>query len=284
MMQHKLVLPDDYRKHRGWNWTLLRMIADSGLFKVSTERFPWVRVDGARNSNWTMMRVNGALVGLDTWDTYSPTSAFYNSGFFNEGPLKDLDLVIKIQYYKCPFWDEFQTNTGIPVKPWTVMPTKDFPLGYFKWKHENHPLMGTITGKNNRFGRQPWVDWCVKQPDFYAKSDYISTDSLETYRDILKRCRWGIILKGKQRNHDGKNRRECEFSSCGIPLALTYQPTYSFPMNPGEHFVLLKNPEDLATLRYIDPRPYAKASRYLYQEHFSPQGAAKTLISLVKDL
>lgn len=280
-MQNKLILSEGYERYKGWNWTLLRMIASSKFFDVSTKVFPYAKVPGARNGNWTLMEVNGKLVGLDTWDTLSPTAHFYGNGFF-DNLLKDVDLVIKIQHHPCQFWDEFTQNTKIPVTAWTVMPTKDYPLECFNWENKDHKWVGTVTGKNNRFGRQPWSDWCAEQDDFFSSGEYLVNDTLESYTERLKDCKWGIILKGKRGAE--KNRRECEFSSCGIPLALNYDPYYPFQIKAGVHYVKLNKPEDMATLRDINPEPFAAASRQLYFDHFSSYGMAKTLVKLVKDL
>jgi len=259
------------------------MLIQSKMFEIKIKEFPWTRIKGARNGNWTMMELDGVTIGLDTWDTWSPTCHFHDAGFF-DSELKHVDLILKIQYYDCDYWKKFQNSTGIKVKPWTVMPTKDFPLESFRWENKNHKWIGTVTGKNNRFGRQPWTEWCEKHPKFYSSGSYLVNDTLEEYTNRLKDCKWGIILKGKNKNHDGKNRRECEFSSCGIPLAMTYIPTYEFPMNPNEHFLLLEKPNDLEKLIYTDPKPFAQASDQLYYDHFSAYGAAKTLISIVESL
>lgn len=280
-MRSKLTLPDGYHRHKGWNWTLCRMLASSKMFNITTKVFPHAKVHGARNGNWCMMEVNDVLVGLDTWDTLSPTAHFHGNGYF-DNILKDIKLLIKIQYHSCKFWDNFTKDTGIPVTAWTVMPTKDYPLECFRWQDHEHQWVGTVTGKNNRFGRQSWTDWCSKQNDFYSSGDYLVNDSLESYISRLQKCKWGIILKGKRGAE--KNRRECEFSSCGIPLALNYDPQYPFDMIPNKHFVKLDKPEDMAKLRDIDPKPFAQASRQLYYDHFSPYGMAKTLISIVNKL
>lgn len=280
-MRDKLIVHTGYENFVGWNWTLTKMLASSKIFDVSTMEFPYDRVRGSRNSNWSTMEVNGYRIGLDTWDTLSPTSHFLDAGFFaKDGVYKDIDLLIKIQYHPCKFWDGFTENTGIPATGWTVMPTKDYPLEYFQWENKNHKWIGTVTGKNNRFGRQPYSDWCEKQDDFYSSGAYLVNDTIEDYLERLKECKWGIILKGKKGAE--KNRRECEFSSCGIPLALNYDPCYPFDMKSGIHYFKINKPEDLAELRNIDPEPFARASRELYFNHFSAYGMAKTLIKLVE--
>jgi len=280
---HNLILPNNYESNNGWNWTLYKMLAQSKMFNITCKDFPYTRVNNNRNGNWTLMEVDGITIGLDTWDTWAPTSTFKDNGFF-DNVLSHVDLILKIQYYKCDYWDNFEKETNIKVRPWTVMPTKDFPLESFKWENKNHKWYGTVTGKNNRFGRQAWTDWCSKTDGFYSSGDYLVNDTLDDYINRLKECKWGIILKGKQRNHDGKNRRESEFTSCNMPLVLNYIPTYTFQMNPNEHFLYVENPDDLIILKNIDPMPYVKASEYLWNEHFSPVGIAKTLLSIIKDI
>lgn len=286
MIKKSLIVSKGYEKLTGWNWTLTKMLTKSKMFNVKVKHFPHKSIKGARNSNWSQMILDGVYIGLDTWDTYSPTSNYYSEGYFhNDGIYKNLDLLIKIQYYPCDYWSHFIKDTGIPVKPWVVMPTKDFPLEKFQWNpNRRHKWVTTVTGKNCRFGRQPWTEWCDQNKDFYSSGSYIVNDTLDDYIKRLKDCKWGMILKGKRKNHDGKNRRECEFTSCGIPLAMNYVPHYPFEMEPGKQFVLLNSPEELASLRDIDPKPYAQASRQLYYDHFSAYGIAKTLIKLVEEI
>lgn len=278
-----LFVPEGYEKHEGWNWTLIRMLVNSKMFNIKTKEFPYTKINGTRNGNWTLMEIDGILIGLDTWDTWAPTSTYNDHKLF-EKQLKDVKLILKIQYYKCEYWDSFEKLTGIKIRPWIVMPTKDFPLRSFRWKQDNHKWIGTVTGRNNRFGRQAWVDWCSNNKLFHSSGKYLVDDTLDQYINRLKECKWGIILKGKSRNHDGKNRRECEFSSCGMPLALNYKPTYTFNMEPGKHYFYLDKPEDLSRLIDTDPKPFAQASDHLYYEHFSPYGSAKTLLSILGSL
>jgi hypothetical protein len=265
---------------RGWNNTLCNMLIKSNIFNVKFIDFPHIRADHARNANWSMMKVNDTTIGLDTWDTLSPTNAYFDNNFFNN-KIK-IDLLIKIQYHNCNFWKMFTEKTKIPVTAWTVMPCHHFPLEIFKWQNKNHKWIGTVTGKNNRFGRQPWTDWCSKNNDFYSSGEYLVNDTIDNYIERLKECKWGIILKGKKGAE--KNRRECEFSSCSMPLALNYDPEYPFPMEPNKHYVKLNSPDDLAKLRDINPKPFVEASKQLYNDHFSPKGMANTLLKIISTI
>jgi len=281
MIKHKLLLPTGFRKYDGWNWTLCRMLEKSKLFVVDEFTFPYQAVRGARNGNWCTIQVDDIRIGLDTWDTYSPLCNYFDNGFF-DNIFKDIKLIIKIQYYDCTFYKGFTEKTGIKVSPWTVMPTKNFPLECFQWENKSHKWITTVTGKNNRFKRQPWTKFCEDHKDlFYSSGAYTVNDNTDSYIDRLKECKWGMILKGKTRNHDGKNRRECEFTSCGMPLALNYVPTYPFSFKPKDNFVLLEKPEDLLLLKDINPEPYSRASRDLYYSHFSTFGIAKTLLNIL---
>lgn len=283
MPKPKLLLSRGYKKHKGWNWTLSRMIAESKVFDVEETDFPYARCDGARNANWSTMEVNGVRIGLDTWDTFGPTAHFLGAGHFaKDAILKDVDLVIKVQHYPCKFWEDFQKETGIKATSWTVMPTRDFPLECFQWENKDHKWISTVTGKNSRFGRQPWTNWCAAQDDFFHSGEFLVNDTLDDYTKRLQDCKWGIILSGKRGAE--KNRRECEFTSCGMPLALNYDPHYFWGMKAGVHYFKLEKPEDMANLRDINPEPFAQASRQLYYDRFSPHGMAKTLLEIVEKL
>lgn len=285
-MKHKLVLHKDWKTLQYWNNTLCRMLIDSNLFDVDVEDQPLIRFPGTRNGNFHQMRVNGKMVGCDTWDTTDPLGVYARSGYFKkpDGPAAHLDLIIKIQsLHNDAHWNKVSSEIGVPIKPWTIFPSSFFPLGFFKWQFkESFKYTCSLTGKNNRFGRRPWVDWCTTQPDFYTKADYVSTDKLEVFEDVMKNCKWGISLSGRRGAF--KNRRECELASCGMPIAMNYEPSYAFEFKAGKHFVLLNKPEDLITLRDIDPRPFAEAATQIYNDHFSPVGMANHLIKMVSEL
>ena len=285
-----LRLPDNLdRGRQGWNNTLHRMLVLSGLFEIEFKSlsapngndgyFPNPRVPGARNRHWSNFELNGLLIGLDTWDTLSPTAKYEQAGLFRDY-LRGVSLIIKVQHHKCPHWEGFMGRTGKPVTGWTVMPTHWFPIlnPPFQWSERGHKYTACVTGKNNRFGREIWVNWAAVTGDFYTKADCTSVDPPDVYFEVLRNCRWGLVLRGKRGAE--KNRREVEFTACGMPLALNYCPEYPFPMTPGVDFFYVEKPDDLVRLRETDPRPFAAASQRLFREHFSPIGMAKTLVGL----
>ena len=287
----KLILPIEYICHNSWNFTLNKLIARSGLFEVETRRvsskanpldqyFPYPNVNGARNNLWTPMELDGCLIGLDTWDTLGPTWNFENTGLFNT-TLSKIDLVIKIQHHNCGYWNDFTDRTKKRSSAWVVMPTHNFPLDPppFKWEDKNHKFIVNLSGRNNRFGRPPWVHYMIGKPEYYVKEDCVSLDPQNVYLNILKNTKWGLILKGRKGAE--KNRREVEFSALGMPMVLNYVPEYPFKMEPNKHFIFIEKPEDLEKLKDIDPKPFAEASTFLWENYFSPIGMAKTLIKVV---
>jgi len=283
MFKPRLVLPCDDAKHfASWNCTMHRMLAESGLFEVMYADLPRLpkRAVGRVTQNLSTFRISGTLVALDTWDTNSPTDSAFLNGHFQPGAaLGDVRVVLKIQWQPDRFWKAFTNEIMIPVLPWTVFPSREFPLGAFAYDaRANHVYTGSITGVM-RYGRGPFRDLVADEPDFYARLGS-KDDSIAEYVNILRTCRWGISLKGK-RGTDGKNRREVEFASCGMPLALNYEPHYPFPFEAGQDYVLLKEPTDLLTLREIDPHPFAVASREVYEQFFSPAGMARLMLDLV---
>ena len=302
-----------------WNVTLHRMLASSGEFDV-TETFSYGEGANQWNplfpdecprgicdkvrGTFSVFRIDSDLIGADAWDTQSPTSAMHQRGLFNhrspfgggglnretgghvsrkhpEDILNDcrIKMIAKIQWRPDPFWDEMTRDTGIPVVPWTIFPTREFNLSCFDYDPDkSHQWVGTLTGAR-RFGRQAFCDAAAAQGGFYLK-DGGEKDDLVQYVETLKECRWGISLGGK-RDTDKKNRREIEFASCGMPLAINYSPHYCWPFRAGKEYVLLETPDDLKKLKDIDPAPFAEASKRIFGDHLSPRGMAATLLQLL---
>lgn len=285
MSKPKLTLPTKPEKQfASWNCTLHRMLAESWLFDVeqsaSLPQLPR-KSCGRVTQNFSAVMIDDLLIGIDTWDTNSPTETAWREGFFDAGEvLSAMALVLKIQHEPLPLWDEFTAATQIPINAWTIFPTREYPLEFFRYDpNANHIYIGTLTGAD-RYGRTDFKNTARERHDFYALEGG-QKDSLDEYLNIVKSCRWGISLRGK-RGTDGKNRREIEFASCGIPLALNYQPHYPFPFEPGKHYIYLRDAGDLAKLRDIDPQPYAEASWSVYQNYWSVRGMARLFVTLVE--
>ena len=291
----KLRLPCGYQTIQKWNGSMMRSLAESGLFEVMEKEFPKPDENVRRWLYWSVFEIDDWKIGLDTWDTDVPASDFARLGALARGGMySDLSVILKIQHRPHELWDSIEAKFGIPLRSWTIPASHDFPLGYFQWRPEGHAHTACLTGNLKRGYRAGWATWARQQKDLAVSPKVRRGRDIQQaerdinrgqFLDILKGCKWGVSLKGlKRSSHDGKNRRECEFASCGVPLALNYQPHYEFEMRPGHEFVMLETPEDMAKLRDIDPTPYAEASTRLYEQRFSPVGAAKTLVEILRKL
>lgn len=281
----RLTLPiESEKRFASWTNTLHRMLAESGVFTVDYADLP--RLPRSAGGRWrgclSTVKIGEALVAIDAWDTDDPSATAYKEGHFNPGGcLGDVRLVLKIQWQPAQVWSDFMRDTMIPIVPWTIFPSREFPLGAFQYDPTaKHIYTGAITGVM-RYGRGPFRDAVVNEQDFYARLGS-KDDPIESFVNICRTCRWGISLKGK-RGTDGKNRREIEFASCGMPLALNYEPHYPFQFEAGRDFVLLKEPADLLKLRTIDPKPFAKRAADIYRDYWSPRGMARLAVDLVRE-
>lgn len=258
-----------------WNRTLLASLIQSGFFEVRYADFPMFRL-GRRWRCLNLLRVNGHLVLLDTWDRSVTLGQFLRAGVFREA-LANVKLVLRINKRADDlFVKQFFSETGIPVSAWTMFPDSQFPLEQFSWRPAGHEWQANLTGCNRRCGRGRWVKSAQKLGGFYIASE---RESHAQYALSLQNCRWGVCLNGM----GDKTRREPEFASCGMPLALNYRPHYPFRFEPGLDFLFLETPADLVRLNDTDPAPFAARSRALWAERFSPRGMASTLLELVAE-
>lgn len=270
-----VVLEIPPREHVGvWNRTVLRFLETSQCFEIRYTDFPLLKI-GRRWRCLNLMRLNGHLVLLDTWDRWVSLGLFLKAGVFRS-VLADVELILRLNRRKIdPFVDRFMSETGKPVTSWTMFPDSRFPLGCFQWRPTEHRFLANLTGCNRRCGRGKWVKAAQDLGDFYVAAE---RESAEQYALTLENCRWGVCLAGV----GDKTRREPEFASCGIPLALNYKPHYPFAFEPDIDYLYLANPPDLNKLKAIDPEPFARRSAELWRDHFSPLGMATSLVRLVE--
>jgi hypothetical protein len=276
----KLTLEEGFREGKGWNRTLMRMLADSGLFQVTCQPRLEAKTPHRRRENFSVFQVGERWIGLDTWDTAEPSVSWLRAGEFHGGTFAHLDLLVKIQMANTPRWRRMAGEFPIPISPWIIFPNREFPLGYFQWEEGGHSYLASFTGQHqNRFSRPAWIRFIE------AEMAFINTErnvSFARWLDLNQQCTWGLILHGLKGGGDAKNRREIEYASCGMPLALNYRPNYPFAMEPGRHYLYLETPRDIRKLAETDPRPFAAESRKLYADYFSPLGAAQLLLRLVQ--
>lgn len=280
-----------------WYRTSVERFIHSGLFTVKHDtdgRLPRIRKFCRRDKYAGVFDVdvgNGPVqVLLDTWDSGNPTEQYWCEGFFDpRGPLFAVRLILKIQAPRGYAWPEY-TRHRIKVVPWPIMNSRPFPLGYFAYNPDGpHDHQWAITGRNHRYGRQPYVAYAralkaAGRTDIFCPDYRYFTVSPAAYAELLRSCRWGLILRGKP-VLDGKNMREPEMLSCGMPLVLNYQPHYLFPFEPDRHYVYIERPEDLTEkLPGCDHREYAERSREVWRDHYCPAAVSRKLIELVEEI
>jgi len=293
-MKDQITLPSNL-KMSPWTERAIYKLVESNLFDIKHEPFPEIDLKpivGKRHEFIGFFKFNDILLALDSWDGSQPTYMladwFKDHEFYSK-----TKIIFKIQYRSSVTireFDEFTAKTGIPITNWTMFHSLTFPLEYFKWnKNKDHKYLTYISGKR----RQDWMDLyqgskevatfdncgLIRVPKGRAK--IMADDFLE----IVKDCKWGLSLKGKRiGNLDCKNRREVEYSSAGMPLALNYIPEYPFPFEKDKHYVYIEKPEDLMKLKDIDPIPYAEAAWETYQKYFSAIGSSKLFVEIVNKM
>lgn len=264
-----------------WNETLHRFLADSGGFEVRyADDLPRITKSqgGRRAGNLSVFAVDGRQIALDTWDTADPvTVAAERRCFDRGGPLADVVLVLKIQWTPANMLQ--YRGVPVPVRPWTIFPSREFPLGAFDYQPaKRHRYVAAVTGAM-RYGRGEWFDYARRRSDWFV-ADAKRDMPMDEYVAILADCRWGLSLGGR-RGTDMKNRREVEFASCGMPLALNYEPHYPFDFTAGRQFLHVASVEAVDLLLDTDPAPFAVESRRVWDDRFSPAGCAETMVELL---
>lgn len=260
-----------------WNRTVIYYLMSSGLFTPIIDNLPIIDV-GRRRKNFNLLKINDKLIALDTWDSISTIERLeeqwqhvYDT---YDHPLRGLSCIIKIGMGRDDaYLREFSGRTGVKVTPLAMFPDGRFPVGAFRWQPGQHDYLANLTGKNVRNKRPEWVAAAIADGRYYAGR----REPPDAYTARLRRCRWGVALAGIS----DKTRREPEFLSCGMPLALNYDPFYPFPFEPGVHYYRLYKPSDLTSLGDVDPRPYAAKSYETWERYFSPVGMAMLLLELI---
>jgi len=288
--QWNLEVPGYVLNNRGiiWGKYLLKKIAEDNIFKTKyILNHP--RISGGRMDNkFTPFILNGKKCLIDEWD-YSYPTVYVNKEYIKKNPfLSDLKYIFKIQYCKHDkkIYDDIKQDLNVKVLPFFIFPRHDIPLEIFKWKNENHKYSAMFSGRVWR-GRNRWKAVMdsdktffstVNNPDCKIESQRFNYVSNDDYIVLLKQMKWGLSLVGK--GCGGKNRREVEYMSYGMPMVLNYIPIYPFSFIPNKDFLYLEKPEDLQKLKHVDPLPYSIRSAKLYKKYFKPENLGKALITL----
>lgn len=237
---------------------------------------PVLTGDRRARLNFHTFIINETVFVLDDWDTLSPTSLLLHnniSKFYLDNPT----TILKIQYCESEQnnYDKIFNQLGIKILPFIMFSNNGSNLESFAWdKNSKHSYTFCLTGKCWR-NRSAWFKFseqyktelnCFVQ--YHSKGERSTVEENTIFMELLKNTKWGLILKGK--GCGGKNRREVEFSSFGMPLVLNYKPIYPFSFIPNKDFLLIENYTDLFKLKDIDPEPFAQRSKEIYNNYFSP--------------
>jgi len=290
-MKDRLVIPSN-TKLAPWTERMLYTLVESEMFDVKMEEFPIPNlkpVVGKRHEFIGFFKFNDVLMAVDVWDGNQPTSMI--AEWINSHPFySKTKIIFKTQYRTSVVTrelDKFTEATGIPVTNWSMFHSNTFPLEFFAWdKNKDYRYLTYISGKR----RQSWLDY-YKNSTEVATFDNAGLQkvpknrpklSSDAFLSIIQECKWGLSLKGKRiSNLDCKNRREVEYSSARMPLALNYIPEYPFPFEKDIHYVYVDKPEDLLKLKDIDPVPYHEAAWETYQKYFSVKGCSNVFLEIV---
>jgi hypothetical protein len=225
MLRPRLEIPRRLHQEACDNNFLIQSLVASNVFECVEGDLPCI-IDSRRwRKNFNLLRVNGTLVGIDTWDGLSPT-------WLGHEILYDVDLLLKIQHRPGESWSHIEDKYGLHVSPWTMFGYVDFPPGYFQWSAENHRYLCVFSGHAKRPKRR-WVRYLEQVMKLPVKGIQAPVDYLELTRHV----RWGLILQGRKGvSCDGKNRREHAYELCAsLPISNDSRPRLRTARATGGH-------------------------------------------------
>jgi hypothetical protein len=268
VMPLDLIMSDRPTQHSIWGRNLLFHLMQHP--DINTKIIPLPRINVHKNKHFTYFILNDILFIMDDWDHATPTCYLIgNDNAFPSFYKRNNTVILKIQYSpnQKHIYDAIENQFGIKVLPFTMFANHSFNLANFEWKlQDDYEYDCIFTGRPWNC-RHAWMKFAENNQDkIKCNVNYNLTTEFD---NLLQKTKWGVILKGK--GDGGKNRREVEYSSFGMPLALNYIPYYHFPFEPNIDYVLLEKPEDLLKLKDIDPAPFAQRSKEIYHNYFSPQ-------------
>jgi hypothetical protein len=255
-----------YSPNDQWGKNLLYLLSTDSKIVCHIDR-SLSGIPAFKGSHLIPFKMNQQPFFIDDWDYHYPTSSIISSNIPDCYIQGIKPTILKVQYDSSHqvIYDQIYDKHNIKVLPFIIFPSKVFNLEFSTWQYDtNHEYLCFHTGRIWK-ERYVWTQYLSECNLNIPKIDNggLSNDS---YEQLLLRTKWGLILKGKG---VGKNRREVEYMSIGMPLALNYKPQYPFPYNPNEHYVYLENPKDINNLVDIDPKPYAEKSIEIYNKYYS---------------
>lgn len=294
-----VVLPDPSRMPRmPWPKNLIRNLYhldELGLAEVDEDHdeLPHIgrispEIGLTRSDAGRIISVNEKLVYLDTWDFSGPTITVLTH-------LDKIDVelhaILKIQKRRDSDWSN---SKDIPVVPWSM-----FHSQHMNWL-ENQPkyreqvqantnktVSVGYSGRHFHF-RKKWFRAIEKIEDsFLTTWKKRPTDPIDNYIQNMSEWKVGLILKGKSDGRtDGKNRREVEFASVGVPMILNYQPYYLNELEPFKHYIYVESEDELGeALSSLTPEVAAELTSNAYEwwkENASLEGICKTFMQAMQ--
>lgn len=265
-MFKKLTLKYLYSKHDMWGKYLLHLLSLNDNVSVFRD-MSLSTIPVFKSKNLIPFKLDDFPFFIDDWDYSYPTSYLDNPKVLYPYLKNNLPpTILKIQYSSNhkEKYDNLYNKYNIKVLPFIIFPNRYFNLGFDKWdSNKQHKYLCFHTGRQWR-ERSRWINYLKNN---ISEIPQINTKlTTQEYQSLLLDTKWGLVLKGKG---IGKNRREIEYMSIGMPLVLNYKPEYPFPYNANEHYVYLEKPKDIEKLKDIDPEPYAKKSLDIYNRYYN---------------
>ena len=266
----------DNRPQHDFNKWYNEILIRSGLFTVKYERMPehdrMLELDSIvypggrrpKHGQISFAKIGGKLIVFDTQFDDNLTMQYLLNGLLN-----NMSVSAYIKYKKN---QDIQKLLGCPLVVWAMFPGGWNLVNKFEYCSYNSIYNVMASGFNSLkvMKRQPWFD--------HAKRIGIDTKIAipsNEYLGLLKKSRFGIILSIRNE----KNTREYEFISNSMPLALNYKPEFEFDFIPDEHYLFMKDVNDLSKLTTSNTNKYVVRSKYIWDNYFRPDMASKILIN-----
>jgi hypothetical protein len=243
----------------------------------------------ARSDATRIISVNDKLVYIDTWDYFHPTGTVL--AHIDKVDI-DIKAIVKIQKRKG---SKYENSKNIPVVPWSM-----FHSRHMEWLENQPEYREQVQANSNKHVpvgysgrhfnfRKKWFQAIEEiEGHFITTWRKRPTDPIENYIKNMGEWKIGLILKGKSDGQtDGKNRREVEFASVGLPMMLNYQPYYLNELVPGKHYAYVESPDKLGeALSSLTPEFAAELADNAYEwwkENASLEGTCKTFMQAMRE-
>jgi len=268
--QNSLVLPSTYRKNPNFEFIKNNLVNSKLFSEISYQKLLTAK-------HRQTIKVNDVTCVIDGID--SPSIELED--LRTDKIFENVNFIFVLQFCaaKAEHYAYLSKKSGINILPLIYGTSGRFSIRQFNWRKTNHKYLAHFGfGVSVQKHRKKWIAKAKQNGNFL-----VSYTSGKIFAEALKDCKWGVSLKGSGVRHDGKCYREAEFLSCGMPLALDYQPSYSFPFLPNVHYLYLDSPSMLDDLDKIDPEPFAKRSKALWRNYYCPSTFTNLFLSILYD-